>query len=69
MGPWMDKRGNETAAGRAGLRVDEIDSVILVHYPEASRSLLGVSQVSVYLFFDADSRLLKHLVRESNLGL
>jgi hypothetical protein len=62
--PWMDCRGNQTIAECAGLKVDSVSSVIRVSYPDADRSLLCQTQITVYLFFDGNDRLLKHWVDE-----
>ena len=62
--PWMDGRGNQTVAECAGLKVDSVSSVIRVSYPDADRSLLCQTQITAYLFFDGNNRLLKHWVDE-----
>jgi hypothetical protein len=66
-GWWMDCRGNQTVAECAGLGVDSVFSVIRVSYPDADRFLLGRTQITVYLFFDGEDRLLRHWVDEFNL--
>jgi hypothetical protein len=63
-GPWIDGRGNQTVAECAGLKVDSVCSLIRVSYPDADRSLLCQTQITVYLFFDGNDRLLKHWVDE-----
>lgn len=54
---------------RAGLRHDnvsatDVSSIIRVVYPDAERDLLGPYEITVYLFFDKDGRLLRHWVDE-----
>jgi hypothetical protein len=66
-GSWMDGRGGETVAECAGLSVDDVYTVIRVRYPEADRYVLGVTEISVYLFFDDQGRLIRHWVAESHL--
>jgi hypothetical protein len=66
-GWWMDCRGNQTVAECAGLKVDDVRSLISVVYPEADRFLFGVTQITVYLFFDEKGLLIGHWVDEFHI--
>jgi hypothetical protein len=68
-GGWMDCRGNRTVAECAGLDVDRVYSVICVTYPEADRFAIGYTTITVYLFFDAKGRLLRHWVYQFHVSL
>jgi hypothetical protein len=68
-GWWMDGRGGRTVAECAGLDVDAVHSVIRVTYPNAGRPLFGQIEITVYLFFDADRRLIRHWVDQFHLSL
>jgi hypothetical protein len=68
-GWWMDCRGRRTVAECAGLDVDAVFSVIRVTYPDAGRPLIGQLEVQVYLFFDANGRLIRHWVDQSHISL
>jgi hypothetical protein len=59
-GWWMDCNGNQTVAECAGLDVDKVYSFIRVTYPDSARFLFGQAEVRVYLFFDAEDRLIRH---------
>jgi hypothetical protein len=68
-GWWMIGRGNRTVAECAGLDVDVVQSVICVIYPDAGRRVVGSIEITVYVFFDADRRLIRHWVDEFHLSL
>jgi hypothetical protein len=68
-GWWMDCRGSRTVAECAGLDVDAVYSVIRVSYPDAERHLIGNTEVLVYLFFDADGRLIRYWPDEFHWSL
>jgi hypothetical protein len=65
----MDCRGSRTVAECAGLAVDTVHSVIRVSYPDARRPLIGQIEVTVYLFFNADERLIRHWSDEFHWSL
>jgi hypothetical protein len=50
--------------GGGGLSRPSATRLIRVSYPDADRSLLCQTQITVYLFFDGNNRLLKHWVDE-----
>jgi hypothetical protein len=66
-GWWMARRGDKTVAECAGLKVDDVHSVISVLYPEADRFSLGITQITVYLFFDEKGLLIRHWVDEFHM--
>jgi hypothetical protein len=68
-GWWMDCRGNRTVAEWAGLDVDAVYSAIRVTYPDARRPLIGWIELKVYLFFNADRRLIRHWMDEFHVSL
>jgi len=53
-----------SAAIEAGLRQGQFYRTIHIIYEDAARPLR--KRLTIYLFFDADNRLLKHWVAESN---
>jgi len=62
-GWWMGCRGHQTMAELAGLDVDEVFSMIRVHYPNAGL-IIGGTRITVYLFFDEKGRHLRHWTDE-----
>jgi hypothetical protein len=63
----MTHRGHQSVAECAGLNVEDVYSVIDVTYPEADRFLLGITKLSVYLFFDKNDQLIRHWIDEFHL--
>ncbi len=59
MGRWD---GKHTPAAQAGLSEDDVFSLIRVVYPDADRGLISTTEITVYLFFDEEGRLLRHWV-------
>ena len=57
-GWWMGCLGNQTMAECAGLNVDNVYSVVRVHYPDATRHLIGQTMIIVF-FFNENGNLLK----------
>jgi hypothetical protein len=65
----MDFYGHQSAAECAGLDPAAIHSIIRVNYPDAGRSFMGDVEVTVFLFFDAEGRLIRHWTGEFYWGL
>ena len=59
--------GNKTVAELAGLKTDAVYSVILINYPDADRSFLCKTTITIFLFFDARDRFIGHYVDEDVL--
>jgi hypothetical protein len=68
-GWWMDARGHQTVAEHAGLNVDDVYSIVRVHYPYSSITLVGYAEITVYFFFDKNDRLLRQWANEIDIGL
>jgi hypothetical protein len=68
-GWWMDVLGHQTVAECAGLNVDDVYSVIRVYYPDARRTWVGHTEITVYWFFDRTGRLLRQWANEFDFGL
>jgi hypothetical protein len=68
-GWWMDCVGHQTVAECAGLRADSVFRVIRIRYPDAQRILAGHPQITVYIFFDSNDRLIKHWTHEFHIEL
>lgn len=66
-GLWLGGGGSRSAARDAGLDEDSVHSLIRVEYPDAARYPLDIVEISVYLFFDGEGRLLKHGVYEHHI--
>lgn len=67
---WMGCQiGDLTPADRAGVKGDDVYSVVSVDYPDAERRLLIWDEITIYFFFDADGRLIKHWVDVDHSGL
>lgn len=66
--PWSEYIGDDPIPERAGLKVNDVTSMIVVSYPFRD-GLFGGFQVRVYCFLDADDRLIKHWVYEQHLSL
>jgi hypothetical protein len=58
----MDGVGHHTVAECAGLRTEDVDTYIRVVYPDADRYFMGQDRTTIYFFFDAKGRLLRHWV-------
>lgn len=54
--------GGRSPANAAGLTEDEVYSFIGVTYPDADRGFIFRDIITVYFFFDAKDRLIKHYV-------
>ena len=68
-GSWQDATGNRTAADRAGLQNENVHSMIRVRYPEADRFPLDSwTAISVYIFCDAQGRVIRHWIHEDEFG-
>ena len=61
-GWWMSCVGNQTVAECAGLKNDDVYSVLTAEYPDADRYFMGEDRVFIYFFFNDKDRLLKHWV-------
>jgi hypothetical protein len=64
---WRDTEVT-SAAKEAGVWEGQLLQTIRISYEDADRSLLFRTAIRVYLFFDTDSRFLKHRVQEAWTG-
>jgi hypothetical protein len=61
---WMGSLGDKTFAELAGVPNRAVYSMIKVTYPDASRSLFCVTEVSVRIFFDENDQKISSWIQE-----